>query len=637
MKKVFIISLLFLSIITQSGICQQKNDSASIHLSSVEVNATRTKTYSQMARVITVIDIAEIQRTAVQSIDQLLDYISGIDIRQRGTNGTQADISIRGGSFDQVLVLLNGVNITDPQTGHFNLDIPIQLSDISRVEILNGSSARILGPNAFSGAINIITETADKQSLSAELTGGSYNYFAQSISGNFGKKQLRTFASVSHKSSTGYIDNTDFDMSNAFIQSVLNTKNKGKFDLQLAAQLKDFGANGFYSLKYPNQRENSKTFMTSMNWSLNKGNFMYHAQTYWRRHHDRFELDHNSPSGWNYHLTDITGAKLSTSFISKVGKTTVGMDVRNEHIYSNRLGLTRDSLAVPFETNVYFNKEANRLLLTGLVDHSVNIGRWYFSAGIASTNCKAFGTSVYGGLDAAYALNEFNKIFISANTSSRLPNFTNLYLTSPDLGDPNLKPEQSKTLEIGTKLNHSQWKMNASIFYRLGENVIDWVKKDSLPATKYVATNLGKVNAIGGDITLEYVFRDLFIQKISAAYSYLNLDKKAVGFDSRYALDYLKHKAVLTINHKIWKNLNASWKASYQDRSGTYDANTIKGNASITTNYKPYFMLDGRLLWSQKQYDIFADANNIFNTTYADFGGLIQPGFNFNVGVRYKL
>jgi iron complex outermembrane receptor protein len=136
---------------------------------------------------------------------------------------------------------------------------------------------------------------------------------------------------------------------------------------------------------------------------------------------------------------------------------------------------------------------------------------------------------------------------------------------------------------------------------------------------------------------LEYVFRDLFIQKISAAYSYLNLDKKAVGFDSRYALDYLKHKAVLTINHKIWNKLNASWKASYQDRSGTYDANTIKGNASITTTYKPYFMLDGRLLWSQKRFDIFADANNIFNTAYDDFGGLVQPGFNFNVGVRYKL
>jgi iron complex outermembrane receptor protein len=121
-------------------------DTLSVQLSDVEINATRTKLYSEMGRILTVIDKDEIERSAVHSIDELLDYVSGLDIRQRGGNGVQADISVRGGSFDQALVLLNGINITDPQTGHFNLDIPIQLSDVSRVEILKGSSARMLGP-----------------------------------------------------------------------------------------------------------------------------------------------------------------------------------------------------------------------------------------------------------------------------------------------------------------------------------------------------------------------------------------------------------------------------------------------------------------------------------------------------------
>src|ERR1035437_8808925 len=242
MKKIFIFCSLVYLISFQSVLAQQKTDSTSINLSDVEVNANRNKLYSEMGRVLTVIDKAEIKRTAVQSIDQLLDYVSGIDIRQRGTNGTQADISVRGGSFDQVLVLLNGVNITDPQTGHFNLDIPLNLSDVSRVEILEGSSARVLGPNAFSGAINIVTENNEKHALNAELTGGSFNYFGQSVSGSLGTDRFHTFASVSHKSSSGYSANTGFDLSSAFIQSAYNTRNAGKFDLQLATQLKEFGA-----------------------------------------------------------------------------------------------------------------------------------------------------------------------------------------------------------------------------------------------------------------------------------------------------------------------------------------------------------------------------------------------------------
>ncbi|MBP6663010.1 MAG: TonB-dependent receptor, partial [Paludibacter sp.] len=145
MKKNFLLYSFSLLFCLPSVFAQQKNDSALVNLQDVEVNATRNKLYSEMGRILTVIDRNEISRSSVQSIDQLLDYVAGVDIRQRGTNGTQADISIRGGSFDQVLVLLNGVNITDPQTGHFNLDIPVDLSDVTRVEILQGSSARVLG------------------------------------------------------------------------------------------------------------------------------------------------------------------------------------------------------------------------------------------------------------------------------------------------------------------------------------------------------------------------------------------------------------------------------------------------------------------------------------------------------------
>lgn len=620
---------------------QQKSDSTSINLSVVEVNAVRNKLYSEMGRVLTVIDKVEINRAAVQSIDQLLDYVAGIDIRQRGTNTTQADISVRGGSFDQVLVLLNGVNITDPQTGHFNLDIPLNLSDVSRVEILQGSSARVLGPNAFSGAINIVTENNERHALNAELTGGSYNAFGQSVSGSLGNDKFHTFASLSHKSSDGYLYNTDFDLSSAFFQSVLKTKNAGKFDLQLAGQLKDFGENGFYSIKYPDQREANKTLFSALDWSLNKGNFSFNAQTCWRRHHDRYEFIHSSPAGYKYHLTDVTGGKLSGSYNSVIGKTTLGLNLRNEHIFSTALGIpmsSSDSMAAPFEKNVYFKKAYNRTIYSGMIDHSVSFGKWFLSAGIATSYSNDFKSTTYGGFDVAYSINDDIKIYTSANSASRLPTFTDLFFSNAaQQGNPLLKPEQSKTIELGTKINHSGWDLTAGIFYRKGENVIDWVKMDS--TSKYVSMNLSSINALGGDLTFKYHFTNLFVKRIAFTYSYLTLDKTAVGFDSKYALDYLKHKITLAVDHSVYKKLSASWKLGYFDRSGSYDAQTsqIKGAPAITTFYKPYTNLDCRLLWNDKHFDVFGDVNNILDTKYADYGGLTQPGVNFNAGIRLKL
>jgi iron complex outermembrane receptor protein len=631
MKKTILLFALFV-LTFQLGFSQQKSDSTSINLSDVEVNANRNKLYSEMGRILTVIDKTEITRSAVQSLDQLLDYVAGIDIRQRGTNTTQADISVRGGSFDQVLVLLNGVNITDPQTGHFNLDIPLNLSDVSRVEILQGSSARILGSNAFSGAINIITENGQQNTLKAELTGGSYTTFGQSVVTTVGNDKLHTLMSVSHRASDGYMRNTDYDFTNAFVQSVLNTKSVGKFDLQLAAQQKAFGANEFYGLAYPNQYERSKTLFTALNWSFTHNKLAYSAQTYWRRHNDRFELDYNKSSGWNYHQTDVTGAKFTIEALSSLGKTMLGTELRNEHILSNKLGEVRDSLKVPFEESGYFTKETNRLNSSAFLNHSIAFGKFYASAGVSGTYTSKYGLNGAGGADIAYRFSDKYRVFASFNSAVRLPTFTDIYYLIPSfqVADPNIKPEHSQTLELGTKLNESNWKFEATAYYRMGQNVIDWIL---LPGeTVWKNKNLTNVNAIGVDVTTEYLFQNCFIRKIGVAYSYLAMDKDASTFDSKYALDYLKNKAVVSLDHKVTGKLSASWKLAYFDRAGSYT--DIKKALQYFT---PYTNMDCRLLWNDKHFDIFADANNILNITYADYGGLTQPGINFNVGLRLKL
>jgi iron complex outermembrane receptor protein len=614
-------------------------DDISVELKDVDVNASRNKLYSELGRILIVVDKSEIAMTAVKSIDELLNFVGGIDVRHRGNNGVQADISIRGGSFDQVLVLLNGINITDPQTGHYTMDIPLDIADVERVEVLQGSSARVLGPNAFSGAINIVTTEKKQHEINLQMNAGSFGYLAESLTGALSFEKFSSFISASHKKSDGYRENTDFDQLNIYWANSLKTKKSGNFDAQLSMQHKSFGANGFYSLAYPNQFEHTKTYLASLSWNLNKDKWQHNANVYWRRHHDRFELFRaakNAPdwyTGHNYHQTDVLGASVSTTYAATWGKTTLGYDLRNEHIYSNTLGTEMNApRPVPFEKEVYFTKKTNRLLSNFFVDYAKNMEKWYFSGGGALSFSSDFGSHFYGGVDIAYHFTDEWRIFTSANSAVRLPTFTDLYYQSAtQIANPDLNPEKSFTVELGTEFSKNRWKTNATAFYRFGTNIIDWVKEPD--AVKWESRNLTNVNAFGFDYSFQYRLERRFIDRVSCAYSFVYLDKSAENFDSKYALDYLRHKVVLGAGHPLIKNLALSWNLSLFDRSGNY---TDFDSGSLT-NYAPYCLLNARLLWQTKWLDLFVDANNIFNTEYADYGGLPQPKFNFNVGAAIKI
>lgn len=638
MKRKIFTFLLCLSVSNYFIYAGETEDEA-IELSTVQVSGKSQKLYSELGRILTVIDKNEINATAAQSIDELLEYIAGLDVRQRGTGGVQADISIRGGSFDQVLVLLNGVNITDPQTGHYNLDIPIDISDITRIEVLQGSAARVLGINAFSGAINIITEVDKKKELAAQVTYGSYNTTMQNVTASYNIDHFSAFASASHQASDGYRDNTDYDLSNAFLHLNQKTENAGNWGFQAAMQQKSFGANGFYSLAYPNQFDHTKTFFSALTWSIHKNKWKTDAQVYWRQHHNRFELFRNAEgaASWytnhNYHRTDVAGGRTTASFFSGIGKITAGVDLRYEHIYSNVLGeQMSNTRPVPFEKNAVFTHEAGRFLKGLFIDYSKNFNQFYLSAGGAFNHTQTFGFQYFGGIDIGYQLNEPLNLFASFNSAVRLPTFTDLYYKSAtQLSNPNLQPERSKTIEAGAKYHPGNWSIDACAFYRMGEDIIDWVKQpDSI---RWESRNLTNINAFGIDFTFNYTFDHSFVKQVGVVYSYLQLDKKAEDFDSKYALDYLKHKILISVHHHIWKNLSASWKGSFIDRAGDY----TDFQSGEKVNYDPYILLDARLLWSEKRFDIYADINNILNTQYTDFGGLPLPGINWNIGVKLRV
>jgi vitamin B12 transporter len=184
-------------------------------LDEVEVIGQKsTVLLDDLPRIVEIIDASSIQSSPGQSFQDKIQYQSNIDISQRGQFGIQSDVSIRGGSFDQVLILQNGINLTDPQTGHHNLNIPIDPEVIYKIEILNGPAARAIGANAYSGAINIITKPRFKNQLSLSANTGAFGYMRSHIGTNLASKNTKHLLSGSYSRSDGYINNSDFEVFN---------------------------------------------------------------------------------------------------------------------------------------------------------------------------------------------------------------------------------------------------------------------------------------------------------------------------------------------------------------------------------------------------------------------------------------
>ena len=126
-------------------------------LDAVSVTGSRAPmTVEQSPKIVSVITRDDIHRAAAQTINDVLKLATGVDVRQRGGFGVQTDISINGGTFDQITILLNGVNISNPQTGHNASDFPVALADIDHIEVLEGAASRVFGTSAFKDRKSVV-------------------------------------------------------------------------------------------------------------------------------------------------------------------------------------------------------------------------------------------------------------------------------------------------------------------------------------------------------------------------------------------------------------------------------------------------------------------------------------------------
>ena len=612
-------------------------------------------TQLQSARIVSVLQRQDIEQAGVQSVNDLFKLATGVDVRQRGGYGIQSDISIDGGTFDQITILLNGVNISNPHTGHLAADFPVSVSDIERIEVLEGAASRVYGGQSFGGAINIVTRRDKGTTVEAGAQGGSYGTFDADARVGLSLGRTGHRLSGGGGRSDGGTLNSDWSKGQLYYQGDFDSR-RMTLAWQFGFSKKSYGANTFYSAAYPDQYERNERYLLSVKGET-QGKFRFTPQVYWNRTYDNFQLVRGQKFGENFHQADVYGVKAGGYINWWGGKTALGAELRQEGILSTNLG--RDLAPAQYVDarhghGTQYTRQDDRTSVSYNLEHNVLLSRWTISAGLLAnmTTSVDHRFRFYPGVDIAYRPAKGWKLYLSYNKGFRLPSFTELYYKSPTHeGNKGLKPEHNRSVQLGVQYAASGFRGTLRGFYHRGNQMIDWVmytSDDTYHSAAFDLDNMG-VQAQGRVSFPELFRKDTWLRTLSVGYTYIHQKRHddTPVFKSNYAMEYLRHKLVATLNHRVWGRLSANWSVRWHDRMGSYvrysgtyvDPATgyLRGESTgRLVSYSPYATLDLKLQWTAETYQVFVQGTNITNRKYYDLGNVRQPGAWVMAGARVK-
>lgn len=586
-------------------------------IQAVIINQNRLQIpFNKDNRNIEILTAEQIKQLPARNLNEVLGLLNGVDLRQRGPFGTQADISIDGGSFDQTLVLVNGAKVSDPQTGHHSLNLPIPLDAIERIEVLRGAAARIYGVNALTGAVNIITRTVTNTAVQANVYAGSsfkdrdeeqkpgiYNMAGAQVGASWYSEKQQHQVFYSKDKSNGQRYNTASDNDKVFYQGAAKLDAANAIEWMGSYIYNTFGANGYYAA--PGDREANETVETVFA-SVNSKHQISERFFLSPRISDRYNEDFYAytPNAVSKHYNNTLSAELNSRYSTAAGDFGFGLESRFERINSSNMGNHERN-----NHGAYAEFRTERIK-----NFMLNVGAYL------NYNTQ-YGWQLYPGFDLGYSITPHWKVVVNAGSSQRIPTFTDLYINqATSTGNRNLMPEDAWQAEGAVKYNSPSIVAHVGYFYRQINNFVDWVRyTDQGP---YQSENLGEnqIRGINANISYSIPSADALKFRINAGYNYLDPTfKSQENTISRYRAENLKHQAKL-----ILMAYEQRWNASVANRY-----NQRVSNSS-------YFLTDLRVGYNFPLIAVYADAQNIFDVTYIESGAIPMPGRWYTLGLKYQ-
>ena len=547
------------------------------------------------------------------SFADLLKNDSSVHVRERGPDGTQADLSIRGSGFDQVLVLINGVRVSDAQTGHHSMDLPLPLEAVEQVEVLHGAGSTLYGSDAIGGTINFVTKKPESKELKAMGGAGEHGWTRLASSGAFRRGPWTQTAAVSRDFSTGFAPGRDFRNLAFSTESFLDTE-LGSTSVLFAWNDRPFGANGFYGPWNSWEDTGTKFVTASQTFGRNADKLQHRASFAYRRHTDNFMLCKPgcvfggvqfAPQDFlNIHQLDTwQGNYAVTGRLHRRVRWAAGMQYLSEAIDSTVAGQRdrdRGSAYINLDT-----RPTDKMTLSIGVREEV----WKKWRGQTSPNVAA-----------GYWLGKGVKIRGQAASAFRIPTYTDLYHRDPgNVGNPNLVPENAWNYEAGVDwYGQRGTRVSATYFRRLEDNTIDWVRDDG--SNVFQARNFQELDFNGGEIEVRHRFSGA--AEVWGNYTVLRASSRLpVNAVSRYTFNFPQNQAYFGYRGTLGPGLLV------RTQMGVYNRTWQSSKA----------LWDISLGWNRGAWRPFIQATNLLDTMHEAFPGLAQPGRWLRGGVEIRI
>ncbi len=601
MKPVSLASALLLALLTviDAGAAQERP--ILLDTVRVEVNSRASPALGAESRAVEVIDAATIRNSPATTVSDVLRWAFGVELMPMSP--ALADVSIRGSSFEQVLVLVDGVRMRDAQTGHFNLNLAVALDQIERIEVLRGPAASLYGSDAMGGVINIVTRNDGEDAASVRLSRGSYS----STDAAFSVRQATSVATVDfaggYQISDGHRNGTDSEVAQGRLAlSLLTSGEPIRADLAFASR--DFGAGGFYG-NFPSY-EATRTTTASARWRVSiDSTASVEPVIGYRRNSDDFILFREEPERYrNLHTTDqfsgeVIGRMVLADWLSAAG----GLHGTHDAIRSTALGDRSEW------TGAASVEVAGRPSVTSNA-----------TAGIRGDRAASGEFVLSPSLSLGWRPVPYLRFRSAAGESFRSPTWTERFYRDPqNEGNPDLSPERAWTVDFGFDLTTQiGLRFASTAFVRSARDLIDWSRVEGDIVSPFVTRNVETATFRG--IETQVAFDDLAGFDLELSGNWLSLQSSAIaGFESKYALRPQAEKVALSV-----------------DRAFGYVQGGLRAYRERRVGESGHNLVDARIALEVRDFRIWSDARNIFDQEYRDISMNPAPGRTLWLGAEWR-
>ena len=549
-------------------------------------------------RSVTVVTRDQIAALPVHSVADVLRMISAVDVRARGERGVQTDFALRGATFGQALVLVDGVRLNDHQSGHHNGDVPVPLDEVERIEILHGAGSALFGADAFGGTVNVITRRgASAPALVVE--GGTFGLAAGSGRIGFARGAVTQTLAVSSERSSGFMYDRDFQTVIARARTAIGPRTA----VSLAFLRKEFGANGFYG-NAPSREWTNQTLVTLDRSFAERAGWRAAVTGSYRTHGDRFLFNQTTPQLFNnLHRThSVIGGMTATRRVSTASSLTIGVEGGGDWIRSTNLG----------------DHDLGRV--SGFGEWRQGLGlRAQLESALRVDHYSQFGTAWNPSIGAGWWPADAVRLRASVGRAFRVPTFTERYYTDPaNWARPEVGPETSWSGEGGADLFlPAAWVVQATVFGRSDADVIDWQRASV--AERWRTYNVRDVSTRGVEVSARRSFANGALA--FASYTGLVVDADSVTVLSKYVLDYAPRSLAAAAVVPMPGGVRLAPRVEYRRRSRS-------------SGRQDYMLLDARVSRALgRAFELRVEGTNLFDVTYEEIAGVRMPGAAMSVSL----